>query len=153
MGYRARPDYLTPSAEDIEQQRKSLIWLIPLVVIQQGSGIFAADAGLARQLMSTLAWASVTIVMLVVVLGAPLHWMNDRDRAVLSDEWHQAVASDSARWALAALVISGIALMIVRFMVPIDMGKAVYGLVNAAMVTAVVRQAWLNRKSGLDEDE
>ncbi|WP_426266421.1 hypothetical protein [Sphingomonas sp. LHG3443-2] len=153
MGYRQRPDYLAPSVEDLEQQRKSMLWLIPMVIIQQGTSMFGADTDIAGQVMSTLAWASVTLLILLSILGVPLPWMSERDKAIIGDEWHQLLAGDCARWAFAALTVSGIALLLLRFGLPLDMGKAVFGVVNAAMITAVLRQAWLNHMAGSDEDE
>lgn len=152
MSYRKRLDFMDPGPEDIEKQRKALVWLIPLIIIQQGSGIFRNEASVMSQLVSTLAWGAVSIVLLWWLLGLPLRWMSDGERAILNDEWNQAVSADAARWAVGAFVLIGVGLMITRFFVPLDAGLAIFGLVNGAMLTAVARHAWLNRGEP-DEDE
>ncbi len=152
MGYRQRPDFMTPSAEDLEHQRKVLWWLIPLMFVQQGVTIFRADADALMQVSALVIWAAISLVILALLLGLKFRWMSERDHRYLNDEWHREISGDAARWAFAAVVTLGIGLMVARLWLPLDMGKAVYGLVNAAVIVAVARHAWLNR-SGPDEDE
>jgi hypothetical protein len=152
MSYRPRPTFDQPTAESVQRSRRSMIWVIPLVIIQQGTAIFRHDADMASRLLATLAWATVSLLMLWMLLGLPLRWLSERDQAVLNDEWQRSISGDAARWGLAALALLGAAMMIARIWVPVDSGLAIYGLVNGALIVAVGRYGWLNRAEP-DEDE
>lgn len=152
MSYRERPSFDESNAESIQRTRRASIWLIPLLIVQQGAAIFRHDAGTASQLLGTLAWGSVTLLLLWWLLGLPLRWMSERDQAILDDEWNRSISGDAARWGMAALVIFGCAMMIARIWISLDGGMAVYGLVNGALIVAIIRYSWLNRGEP-DEDE
>jgi len=145
MSYRERPDFDRPTAESIERSRRSMGWVIPLVVVQQGFTIFRHGADLASQLLGIFAWATVSLTILWMLFGLPLRWLPERDQAILNDEWHKSVSGDAGRWGIAALTVIGCAMMIARIWVPIDAGLAIYGLVNGALIVAVGRYTWLNR--------
>jgi hypothetical protein len=152
MSYSPRSRLLRPDAESIQRTRRTSMWLIPLVFVQQGAFIFRSDAGMFGQLAGTLAWGSVSIVLLWHLLGLPLRWVSDEDQIILNDEWHQSISGDAARWGIAALVLLGFGLMVARIWYALNAGWAVYGLVNGALTVAVGRYAWLNRGEP-DEDE
>jgi hypothetical protein len=152
MSYSRRPKLYQPDAESIQRSRRTTMWLILLVFVQQGAFIFRSDAGVFGQLVGTIAWGSVSIVLLWHLLGLPLRWMSDEDQIILNDEWHQSVSGDAARWGIAALVLLGFGVMLARIWYVLNPGWAVYGLVNGALTVAVGRYAWLNRGEP-DEDE
>lgn len=152
MSYRSRPDFDQPDAESIQRTRRTVSWMIPLVIVQEGITIFRPDAGVFSHFMGVLAWGAVSLSLLWMVLGLPLRWMSERDQAILNDEWNQSISGDASRWGIAALVLFGCGMMIAHIWYPLDAGMAVYGLVNGAMVVAVGRYAWLNRtEPGEDE--
>ena len=152
MSYSRRPRLYQPDAESIQRSRRTTMWLIPMVLVQQGSFIFRSDAGLFGQLVGTIAWGAVSTVLLWHLLGLPLRWLSDEDQAILNDEWHRSISGDAARWGIAALILIGFGMMVARIWYALDAGLAVYGLVNGALVVAVCRYAWLNRGEP-DEDE
>lgn len=152
MSYWRPPRLYQPDAESIQRSRRTTMWLIPMVFVQQGAFIFRSDAGVFGQLIGTLAWGSVSIVLLWHLLGLPLRWLSDEDQAILNDEWHRSISGDSARWGIAALVVLGCGMMLASIWYALNAGMAVYGLVNGALVVAVGRYAWLNRGEP-DEDE
>lgn len=152
MAYRSQPDFDQPNAESIQRSRRATVWLIPLVVIQQGAAIFRPGAGIASQVMGTLAWGFVTLLLLWWLLGLPMRWLSERDQAILNDEWHREISGDAARWGIAALAVIGCGMMLARFWEPLNPGLAIYGLVNGALIVAILRYAWLNRaEPGEDE--
>jgi len=152
MGYRPRVDFDQPDAESVQQTRRRFAWILPLILIQQGTAIFREGLGLFSQIMTTAAWATVTLSILWMLLELPLPWMSERDRAVLGDEWSRSVSGDASRWGIAAFALIGCGMMMARLWVPLDAGLAIYGLVNGALIVAVLRYAWLNRaEPGEDE--
>jgi hypothetical protein len=152
MGYRRRVEFDQPDAESMQRSRRAMVWVIPLIIIQQGTSIFRSGAGIFTQVLSTVAWGAVTLTLLWWLLGMPLSWLSQRDQAVLNDEWNQAVSGSAARWGLIAVAIIGFVMMLARFQLELEPGLAIYGLVNGALIVAVGRSAWLNR-SEPDEDE
>jgi hypothetical protein len=152
MSYRERPDFDRPTVESIQRSRRSMAWVIPLVVIQQGFAIFRHGADLAGQLLAIFAWVTVSITILWMLFGLPVRWLPERDQAILNDEWNQSVSGNASRWGIAALILIGCGMMFARVWLPIDAGVAIYGLVNGALIVAVARYAWLNRAEP-DEDE
>jgi len=152
MSYREKSDFDRPTAESVEEQRRTMIWVIPLVVMQQGMAIFRHDADKSSQLITTIAWAAVTLAILWLLLGLPLRWLSERDRAILNDEWAREVSGDAARWGIAALAVIGCGLMIGRVWWTLDAGISVYGLVNGALLVAVLRYAWLNRAEPAEDE-
>ena len=152
MSYRSRPNFDQPNVESIQRSRRTTVWLIPLLIIQQGATIFRHDAGIASQLLGTLAWGSVSLLLVWWLLGLRLRWLSEEDQAILNDEWNQWISAEAARWGVVAMVMLGCAMMIARIWYPLNVGMAVYGLVNGALVIAVGRYAWLNRGEP-DEDE
>jgi hypothetical protein len=152
MSYRQRPDFDQPTAESIQASRRTFVWLLPMIVLQQGAMIFRHEADVATQLFGTLAWASVSIAILWMILGLPVRWLSERDQAVLNDEHNRAITADALRWAIAAMTLIGCAMMIARIWVPLNAGIAIYGLVNGALVVAVVRYGWLNRAEPAEDE-
>jgi hypothetical protein len=127
-----------------------MVWLIPALIIQQGALVFRDDP--AVQLIGTLAWAGVSILLLWWLLGFPLRWLSEEDQAILNDEWNQAIGGEAAKWGIAALVLLGCGIMVARIWYKLDAGMAVFGLVNGTLLVAIGRYAWLNRGEP-DEDE
>ena len=152
MSYARKPDFDRPDAESIERSRRNMVWLIPLVAIQQGLTIFRTGADMATQVVGILAWGSVSLLLLWWLLGLPARWLSERDHAVLNDEWSKAVSGDAARWGIATATTVGFVLMLARLKWHIDAGVAIYSLVNSALLVAVVRYHWLNRGEP-DDDE
>ena len=152
MSYRPRLNFDQPDAETVQRTRRRFAWILPLILIQQGTMIFRHDAGPASQIMATIAWATVTLSILWMLLALPLPWMSERDQAVLADEWSRSVSGDASRWGIAALTLIGCGMMLARIWIRMDLGLAIYALVNGAMIVAVLRYAWLNRaEPGEDE--
>ena len=152
MSYRGRPNFDQPSAESIQRSRRATVWIIPLIFLQQGAAIFRHGAGPASQIMGTLAWGTVTLLLLWWLLGLPMRWLSERDQAILNDDWQREISGDAARWGIVALAIIGFGMMLARIREPLDAGLAIFGLVNGALVVTVLRYAWLNRaEPGEDE--
>lgn len=152
MSYRPRPIFDQPTAETIQRSRRTIVWFIPLIILQQGSTIFRHGSDFGSRLLATLAWASVSLMMLWMLLNWPMRWLSERDQAVLNDERSRAISGDAARWGIVAVSIIGCAMMVARLWISLDAGLAIYGLVNGALVVAVIRYAWLNRPEP-DENE
>lgn len=152
MSYRSRPDFDRPTAESVQRSRRVAVWLIPLIIVQQGIAIFRQGADLSSQVIAILAWAAVTLTVLWMLFGLPMRWLSDRDQAILNDEWNREVSGDSARWGIGALAAIGFAMMLARIWMPMDPGFAIYGLVNGALIVAVLRYAWLNRAEPGDDE-
>jgi hypothetical protein len=153
MSYRPRPTFDQPTAESVQRSRRAFVWIIPLVVIQQGTVLFGNDgAGTLDHVLRTLAWTAVTIAILWQVLGLPVRWLSERDQAILNDERSQFISAEAAKWGIAATVVLGCALMFAQIWIRIDAGLAIYGVVNGALLAAVARYAWLHRGEP-DEDE
>ena len=122
------------------------------MIVQQGTTIFRHGADISVQVMGTLAWAAVTLTLLWMLFGLPVRWLSERDQAILNDEWNREISGDAARWGIAALALIGCGMMLARIWKPLDAGLAIYGLVNGALIVAVLRYAWLNRaEPGEDE--
>ncbi|MEQ7873890.1 hypothetical protein ABDK56_07770 [Sphingomonas sp. ASV193] len=151
MSYRKLPRFDTPTAEDVQRSRRTLIWIMPLVIIQQGFAIFGASDPFSGT-VSMLAWAAVSLTILSMLIGMRYRWLSDRDNALLNDEWHRETSADAMRWGVIALVVIGIGLAGLHRWRPLDAGVAVYALVNSVLLIASVRYAWLNRREP-DEDE
>ena len=152
MSYRRRADFDRPTADSVQRSRRALIWVIPLVIVQQGAAIFRHDADLASKVLTTAAWAAVTLTILWMLLGLPLRWLLEEDQAILNDEWNRSVTGDASRWGIAAVVFIGCAMMFARIWVQLDAGLAIYALVNGALMVAIGRYWWLNRgEPGADE--
>jgi hypothetical protein len=152
MSYRPSPDFDQPTAESVQRSRRAMGWVIPLVVVQQGVAIFRHDSDLFSQVMATLAWIAVTLTIMWMIFGLPMRWLSERDHAILYDEWNREISGDAARWGLGSIALIGSGMMLARIWMPLDTGMALYGLVNGAMLVAVLRYAWLNRaEPGEDE--
>jgi hypothetical protein len=152
MSYRERPDFDRPTAESVRRTRRSSIWLIPIVILQQSTLVFRHDADHFSQLVGVICWAALTVAELWWLLGLPFRWLSPRDQAILNDEWNRSVSGDAARWGIATAALAGCGMMIGRIWVPLDAGIAIYALVNCALFVAVGRYWWLDRDEP-DEDE
>lgn len=152
MGYRPAPDFDRPDAQSVQRSRRMATWLIPLIVVQQGTVIFGQHSDRLTQLLATIAWITVSLAMLWILLGLPMRWLSERDQAIVNDERSKSVGRDAAAWGMAALILIASAMMIARLFVPLDPGIAIYGLVNSALIVAILRYGWLNRaEPGEDE--
>ena len=105
MSYRPRPEFDQPTAESVERSRRTVIWFIPFVVIQQATTIFRHGArsppGAGNRRLGV-----VTLTLLWMLLGLPFRWLSERDQAILNDERNRAISGDSARWGIAAMASS-----------------------------------------------
>lgn len=151
MSYRSRATFDQPSAETVQRTRRSMVFIIPLAILQEGWVIFGADVDSFSKVLGTVAWAAVTLTLLWWLFGLPLRWLSERDQAILNDEWHRSISGDAAKWGIAALAVAGCGMLIARFWVALDSGVAIYTLVNSATLVAIFRYAWLNRGEP-DED-
>lgn len=152
MAYRPPTSFDRPTAESVRRTRRAMAWVIPLLIVPQGTAIFRHSASVSEQALMTIAWACVILIILWWLLGLPLRWLPKEEQAKLNDEWDQAVRDDAARWGLAVMAIFGCAMLIGRFWIPFDGGVGVYSLVNGSLIVAIARSAWLNG-SEPDEDE
>ena len=152
MSYRPRPDFDQPNAESVQRTRRTFLWFIPLIILQQGSVIFGHDSEWSTRIVGTVAWTCVSLSIIWLLLGLPLRWLSERDQAILNDEWNRQIRGDAALWGIAALALIGCGMMLARIWEPLDSGLAIFGLVNGALIVAVLRYAWLNRaEPGEDE--
>lgn len=152
MSYRSRATFDQPSAETVQRTRRSMVFIIPLAILQEAWVMFGADADSFSKVLGTVAWAAVTLTLLWWLFGLPLRWLSERDQAILNDEWHRSISGDAAKWGLAALAVVGCTMLLARFWVALDSGMAIYALVNCATLMAIFRYAWLNRGEP-EEDE
>src|SRR3954468_19498371 len=103
MSYRPRPVFDQPTAESVQRSRRTLVWIVPLVLVQQGMIMFGHDGGTtADQVIRTVGWTAVTLSILWQILGWPLRWLSERDQAILNDERSRFISGESARWGIAA---------------------------------------------------
>src|SRR5690242_10925045 len=107
MSYRPRPSFDQPSAESVQRTRRSMIYVMPLVFLQEAWLIFGRDSDSFSQMLGTVAWAVVTLTLLWWLFGLPLRWLSERDQAILNDEWHRSISGDAAKWGIAALALVG----------------------------------------------
>lgn len=152
MSYARKPDFDQPSAEDVERARRSQMWLLPILVFQQAGLIFRDDASVYGAYLGIAAWASMVLVEIAILGGWNFQWLNDRDNAIVNDEWHMALSGDACRWGLAATAVTGIGLVVADRWVDLPFAQTIFVLVNAGMLVAGLRYAWLNRGSA-DDDE
>jgi len=152
MSYRERADFDRPTAESVQRTRRSSIWLIPVVILQQSTLIFRHDVDTFSQLLGAICWTALTVAELWWLLGLPFRWLSERDQAILNDEWSRSVSGDAARWGIATAALVGCGMMIARIWVQLDAGIAIYALVNSALFVAVGRYWWLDRDQP-DEDD
>ena len=152
MSYRERSHFDRPTAESVQRTRRMLPWLIPLIVIQQGSVIFGHGFDRSTQIFGTVVWITVSLAMLWMLLGLPMRWLSEREQAIVNDERSRAVRGDSACWGIAALILIGCGMMLARLWVPLDAGMAIYGLVNGALVVSLCRYGWLNRAEPAEDE-
>lgn len=152
MSYRERPQFDRATAESVQRTRRMLPWLIPLIILQQGTVIFGHDSDRSTQILGTVAWTCVSLAILWMLLGLPMRWLSERDQAIVNDERSRAVRGDAAGWGVAALILIGCAMMAARLWVQIDAGIAIYGLVNGALIVSVCRYGWLNRAEPAEDE-
>ena len=152
MGYRERLDLGEYDAQTIAQARRTQVWLLPILVFQQASLIFRESGSPLTHYLGIACWALVVLVEIAILSGWKFRWISARDHAVLNDEWHQAVSGDSCRWGLAATAVTGIGLVAADRWIELPFAQTIFVLVNAAMLVAGLRYAWLNRGSA-DDDE
>ena len=152
MSYRPRPEFDQPNAETVQRTRRTFLWFIPLIILQQGTVIFGHGSARSSQIVGTVAWACVSLAIIWLLLGLPMRWLSERDQAILNDEWNREIRGDAALWGMTALALIGCGMMLARICVQLDSGLAIYSLVNGALIVAVLRYAWLNRaEPGEDE--
>lgn len=151
MSYGKRPDFDQPTAEDIQRIRRTVMWLVPIFLLQAGTTLMRGGA-LAFQIFNTLSWSVLTIAILWVLVGWPLRWMAQRDQDLLNDDWARATRDAATRWGLIAVVVIGCGLMFAQIWVAVGTRLAINLLVGGGLSVAGLRYAWLNR-GGPDEDE
>lgn len=152
MSYRPARDFDRPTAESFQRSRRSMLWIIPFILIQQGTAIFRQGADPASRFIGAVAWIVVSLTILRMIFGLPSRWLSERDQAILNDEWNQSISGDAARWGIAALILISSGMMRIRIWMSLDSGLAIYGIANGALIVAIGRYAWLNR-SEPEEDE
>lgn len=152
MSYRQRPDFDRPDAESVQRSRRALGWILPALILQQSLILFGHDSGRFEHVVGIVAWGCVTFSLLWWLLGLPFRWMSTRDQAILNDERSRAVTGDASRWGIVTMVLLGFGMLIAQFWIRLDVGIAIYALVNASLVVTFARLTWLNRAEP-DEDE
>jgi len=145
MSYRERLNFDQPNAEQVQRHRRTMVWLVPLLFVQQGAMLIRPGVDTPAQILSTIAWATTSLSLLWPILGLPMRWLSDRDRQILDDDWHRYLSGEASRWGLATLVLLGCAVMVARFWYPLATAPTVFALVNGALLGAVARYVWLNR--------
>jgi hypothetical protein len=152
MSYRPKFNFDQPTAESVQRTRRSLAWIIPLLMVQQGVMLFKHGNGVFDQVLAMIAWAAVTLSLLWWLLGLPFRWLSARDLAILNDERSRVISGEAARWGIVAMALLGFMMLIARFWIRLDAGLAIYGLVNGSLIVTFGRLTWLNRAEP-DEDE
>ena len=152
MAYRDRPQFDGPDAESAQRARRTLGWILPLLIVQQSIVLFGHDSGRFEHVLGIVAWGCVTFSLLWWLLGLPFRWLSQRDHAILNDERSRSVSGDASRWGIATLALIGFGMLIVQFWVKLDVGVAIYVLINAPLIVTFARLSWLNRAEP-DENE
>jgi hypothetical protein len=152
MAYRQRPDFDGPDAESVQRTRRRFVWIFPLILIQHSMILFGHDSGRFDHVLGIMAWGTVTASLLWWLLGLPFRWMSKRDQAILNDERSRFVSGDAARWGIVTMAVVGFGMLIAQYWIKLDVGIAIYALVNASLIVTFVRLSWLNRAEP-DEDE
>jgi hypothetical protein len=152
MGYRKKAEFDQPTAEDFEDTRRNWIWIFPLLALQQATLIFREDGRSFTAYLGIAVFSMVVLTLIAILSGWGARWMSKRDNAILNDEWHRAVSGDASRWGLAATSLMGVGFVIADRWVALDAGETAWVMVNAGMLTAGLRYAWLNRGDP-DDDE
>jgi len=150
MSYRERRRFDAVDAESVQRSRRMLVWLTPLIVLQQGFVIFGRDR--SSQIVGTIAWSCISLSLLWIFLGLPMRWLSERDQAIANDERSRMVRGEAACWGIAALIIIGSGMMVARLWAELNAGIVIYALVNGALLVSMGRYAWLNRAEP-EEDE
>src|SRR3954462_4045216 len=119
MGYRPRTEFDKPTAESVQRSRRSMVWFLPLIMIQQGTAIFREGGDRGLHVVGVVAWACVSLAILGLLLGLPLRWLSERDQTILNAEWNRSVTGDASRWGMVAMVALGLAILIARALRPI----------------------------------
>ena len=151
MSYRKRYDFTQPSADELIENRRKMLWLYALYFIQPGFWIFN-DGNFVEVLLSTVMWTAMLVVILWVLVGPPMHWLSERDRAKIDDEWNRYATGDACKWGMAALGAMTIGASFLSLWYVLDPVRLLYSVANAAIFTALCRLAWLSRDEG-DEEE
>lgn len=152
MSYRQKAEFDRPTIEDVEKIRRTMTWLLPIFLMQQGLQLMDSDRSVGWQLFEVFSWSGLTVVMLAILLGWKLNWISDEDHRLLNDEWQRDVRGNALRWALVALVITASLLMAASVLTTVEIRFAINLLVGIPLATAGFRMAWLNRGE-LGEDE
>jgi hypothetical protein len=152
MSYIERPKFDQPTAEDVQRSQRTMMWILPGILLQQGLTLMRGHGGVASRLLSTLSWTVVTISVLWLLVGWPLRWLSQRDQDLLNDDWNRAVRDAATRWGLIAVVLIGCALMLAQVWVDVGTTLAISLIVGGGLSVAGLRHAWLNRgEAGHDE--
>ena len=64
MSYRSRPDFDQPTAESVQRSRRTSMWVIPLLILQQSTFIFGREGDATSQLIGAMAWTALTVALL-----------------------------------------------------------------------------------------
>ena len=152
MSYRPRPDFDRPDVETVQRSRRALGWILPALFLQQSLILFGHESGRFEHVLGVVAWGTVTASLLWWLLGLPFRWLSKRDQAILNDERSRLVSGDASRWGIVTMALVGFGMLIAQFWVKLDVGIAIYALVNASLIVTFARLSWLNRAEP-DEDE
>ena len=153
MAYRRRYDFTQPSADELMEHRRKMLWFLPLYFLQPGFFIFQADMSFERAVLATVLWGAMLVALTWMVIGLPMRWMSERDRAKMDDEWNRYATGDACKWGMAALVVMTIGASFLHLWHPIDTAQTLYSVTNGAIFAALCRLAWLSRESAESEDE
>lgn len=152
MSYRPRLDFGAPDAESVQRTRRTLGWMLPALILQQSLILFGHNAGRFEHVLGIVAWGCVTFSLLWWLLGLPFRWLSKRDQAILNDERSRVVSGDASRWGIVTMAVVGFGMLICQYWIKLDVGIAIYAVVNASLIVTFARLSWLNRAEP-DQDE
>jgi hypothetical protein len=151
MSYRKRYDFSQPSADELIENRRKMMWLYGLYFLQTTFWLFD-DGDFDQMLLNTVLWTVLLVTFLWVLVGPPMYWLSERDRAKMDDEWNRYVTGDACKWGMAALGVMTIGASFLSLWYVLDSLGLLYSVANAAVFTALCRLAWLSRDDGEAEE-
>ncbi len=152
MSYAKRPDFDEPTVEDVQRTRRSMIWMLPALLLQQATFMVGEEMSVPRQILHVTTWSILTLSILWFLAGWRLRWMSDHANLLLDDEWNRSVRGEANGWGMIALVAIGCGLLFATIWTQLNVRLAIDLLVGGPLAVAVVRFAWLNRGDAGEDD-
>lgn len=152
VAYRRKVEFDQPSIEDLEKTQRTMAWLLPLFLIQQGMGLMRAEHDLFGQIFNVIGWSGLTVIMLSMLMGWRPSWISEENQSLLNDDWNREVKANAMRWALIALVVTGSILMAASLWIPLNATLLINLMVGIPLLVAGFRVRWLNRSDSGDDE-